>query len=288
MYARAAGRPGISSAALPQPARPAHVHTRGTQSCALGPDPDTFARASGPSRGLPGPSRAPYTPTAPSTPPVRHGSALNVCLLHSCPRGRRVWLKTVDSQTSSSLIRREKQAGLRALRMTDVLAVPGSGGWVCGSQRGPCSLGLPALPHFYSTATPHPHPTLVLALLTLTIPQAARCLSFLRAAGSAAFSPLSALSTVCPTQRSQAHLGCTCKATQISEFLHSSLPHPVGPSERLHPPSLSPTASWASSHPTDPAFSLELEALWGMCQASLQAKFLGGRGRVVFITVSRA
>ena len=137
-------------------------------------------------------------------------------------------------------------------------------------------------------ALPISHPTLVLALLTLTIPQAARCLSFLRAAGSAAFSPLSALSTVCPTQRSQAHLGCTCKATQISEFLHSSLPHPVGPSERLHPPSLSPTASWASSHPTDPAFSLELEALWGMCQASLQAKFLGGRGRVVFITVSRA
>lgn len=189
MYARAAGRPGISSAALPQPARPAHVHTRGTQSRALGPDPDTFARASGPSRGLPGPSRAPYTPTAPSTPPVRHGSALNVCLLHSCPRGRRVWLNTVDSQTSSSLIRREKQAGLRALRMTDVLAVPGSGGWVCGSQRGPCSLGLPALPHFYSTATPHPHPILVLALLTLTIPQAARCPSFLRATGSAAFPP---------------------------------------------------------------------------------------------------
>lgn len=162
MCARAPGRPGISPAALPRPVRPAHAHTHThSQSSALGPDPEAFAgvsRLSG--RPLHHPE-LPTPPTSPSTPPVRHSSALNVCLLYSCPSGRRVWLKTVDSQTSSILIRRERRAGLRALRMTDVLAGPRSGWWVCGSHRGLCSLGHPALTYFYGIASPphtHTHP----------------------------------------------------------------------------------------------------------------------------------
>lgn len=153
----------------------------------------------------------PTPPTSPSTPPVRHSPALNVCLLHGCPRGRRVWLKTVDSQTSSILIRRERRAGLRALRMTDVLAVPSSGWWVCGSRGELCSLRLPGLPHFHGTGSPTPpHPTLVLAIAHTCLPPSTllpllppglglHCLSLLSTPGTGR---TNALSTMRPTQRS--------------------------------------------------------------------------------------
>lgn len=228
MCARAPGRPGISPAALPRPVRPAHAHTHThSQSSALGPDPEAFAgvsRLSG--RPLHHPE-LPTPPTSPSTPPVRHSSALNVCLLYSCPSGRRVWLKTVDSQTSSILIRRERRAGLRALRMTDVLAGPRSGWWVCGSHRGLCSLGHPALTYFYGIASPpthtHTRPTLVLAVAHAGHPPSTLLPLFPPGLWLSCLSPISAsctgrtsaLSTMGPTQRSQTHLGCMCKATQI-------------------------------------------------------------------------
>lgn len=135
----------------------------------------------------------------------------------------RGWLKTVVSQTSCILIRRERQAGLRALRMTDVSAMPAAGWWGCGShQRLTASKSrLLSLPHFCGVVFPPPLPMLVLAVAALTSPSTC-CLSSLQASGLAPFPPSQPQvprepvpSTIHPTQRSQAHVGSMCKAVQI-------------------------------------------------------------------------
>lgn len=112
-------------------------------------------------------------PRTSRAPLIRHSSALTSVCSPAAPESDRGWLKTVDSQTSCILIRRERRAGLHALRMTDVSAVPTPGWWGCGSHQGPDSLQprLLSLTYFYSMVFPPPPPTLVLATATLATPQ---------------------------------------------------------------------------------------------------------------------
>lgn len=185
---------------------------------------------------------------------------MSVCST-AATEGSRGWLETFDSQTSCILIRRERQAGPHALRVTDVLAVPASGWWGRGFHQGPPSLGLSALPHLYGTAFP-PQPTLALAIAGVCSPPNALLPIFPLGSGSAAFPFLrrtSALSTTCPTQRSQAHLGSCAKLCKSANSCPEASLSPRCPSDHLHPIISEPQCLLGTQlpHPSC-SFSLEL------------------------------
>lgn len=153
-------------------------------------------------------------------PPVTHSSALMSVCSTASPEGSCYWLKAVDSQMPSILIRREKSA----CSEEDACA-GGASLWLVGLQfpsgasqprtLGPASLRLrtfPSPPTLVLPAAGTRQPLFTLLSIFPPGPWLSCPCAFL-ALGTGR---ISAFFIMCSTQRSQAHLGSTCKSMQMS------------------------------------------------------------------------